>query len=815
MLPPCIQDKGIAQSTLDELSYQYRYDIRNRCIARKLPGTGWTHHVYDKADRLIFSQDSLQRAKREWTFTIPDVFGRPVLTGICRDTFYVENRAVKGVYSSTGRYKGYSIQVDGTTRRFWVSPTILSVNYYDNYDFRGAAATGIPVAGTDYKAVTGYGTRYTASAQGLLTGTLTAPLKAEGPADSAYLYSVMYYDNRGRVVQSKGNNALSGGIEQEYLAYDFTGNVIQRKHVHQAEGKTPQEEVFRYEYDHEGRLLTTTHQLNDDATTTLAGNRYDELGRLANNKRNGQASLKTDYSYNVRSWLASVSSPLFSQSLHYTDGVGTPCYNGNISSMTWLTAGNATTNERSVSAEKGYRFSYDGLSRLKNAIYGEGPSLSDSPDLFNEQVTGYDKNGNITGLLRYGRTSAGGYGLVDNLNLTYNGNQLQSVYDNATNPVYGNGMEFKDGASLPVEYFYDANGNLTQDLNKKITDIQYNCLNLPCWVEFENGNSISYLYDANGTKLRTTHVVGNDTTVTDYCGNVIYENGVPKTLLVEGGYVSLDDHKYHYYLQDHQGNNRIVVDENGKLVEVNDYYPFGGLMASSSSDVQSYKYNGKELDRKGGLDWYDYGARQYDAALGRWHTVDPLAEKYYSISPYAYCAGNPIKYIDPDGRTVIIWYKGDNGKMSSYTYSGGNATHSNPFVQSVITAYRYNKENGIKVGNGGGASTVEVVENTNIKVNVMEAVYENKYSPNASRGIGCIYWKSDWGVQNDNGTVNSPATIFDHEADHALEHKTNTQKYEENRVKGSDLQYGTKEERRVITGSEQKTSRANGEIRAG
>ena len=124
---------------------------------------------------------------------------------------------------------------------------------------------------------------------------------------------------------------------------------------------------------------------------------------------------------------------------------------------------------------------------------------------------------------------------------------------------------------------------------------------MPCRVEFENGNSISYLYDANGVKLRTTHVIGNDSTVTDYCGNVVYENGTPKMLLTEVGYVSLNDNKYHYFIQDHQGNNRVVADEDGKVEEVNDYYPFGGLMASSTNFVQPYKYNGKELDRKGGL----------------------------------------------------------------------------------------------------------------------------------------------------------------------------------------------------------------------
>ena len=194
-------------------------------------------------------------------------------------------------------------------------------------------------------------------------------------------------------------------------------------------------------------------------------------------------------------------------------------------------------------------------------------------------------------------------------------------------------------------------------MNKKIVDIQYNFLNLPCRVEFENGNSISYLYDANGTKLRATHVIGNDTTVTDYCGNVIYENGVPSTLLTQYGYISLSDNKYHYFLQDHQGNTRVVVDEDGKVEEVNDYYPFGGLMASSVGSVQPYKYNGKELDRKCGLDWYDYGARQYDAVLGRWHVVDPMAEKYYDWSPYVYCANNPINIIDPNG---CDWYQSTN-----------------------------------------------------------------------------------------------------------------------------------------------------------
>ena len=656
VLPPRIQDEGITQVKLDELAYQYRYDARNRQIARKLPGAGWTYYVYDKADRLIFSQDSIQRQKGEWMFTLPDAFGRVVVTGVCRNPINVTNKYVKVAYSSTGYYKGYSVQIDGFTRLLGASTIILSVNYYDSYDFQGASITGIPLEGTEYNAETGYGAQYTGGFQGLLTGTLAAQMNADGTPSSVYLYSVMYYDTRGRVIQTKSNNPLANGIEREYLAYDFVGNVTQRKHVHQAEGKTPQTEIYQYEYDHAGRLLTTTHQLNDGVKVELSDNEYDELGRLKSNKCNGQPNLQTDYTYNVRSWIKSINNPLFSQNLYYTSGVGKACYNGNISSMNWKTNANLDI--------CGYRFEYDELSRLTNAVYGEGLSLVDNLDRFSEQVTSYDKNGNILGLKRYGQFSANSYGLIEHLSFTLKGNQLKNVADAATVSTWYNGFDFKDDANLSVEYSYDANGNLTKDLNKKIIDVEYNCLNLPCRVSFENGNSISYLYSADGTKLRTNHMIAGNTTVTDYCGNVVYENGIPKMLLTEAGYVSLRDGKYHYYLTDHQGNNRVVADQDGKAEEINDYYPFGGLISSSSSSVQPYKYNGKELDRKGGLDWYDYGARMYDAELGRWHTVDPLSEKYYGITPYSYCGNNPVNNIDPFG--MDYWSTNDPNEIARF-----------------------------------------------------------------------------------------------------------------------------------------------------
>ena len=118
-------------------------------------------------------------------------------------------------------------------------------------------------------------------------------------------------------------------------------------------------------------------------------------------------------------------------------------------------------------------------------------------------------------------------------------------------------------------------------------------------VTFGNGATITYYYAADGTKVRTVHVMNGTPTQTDYCGNVIYENGVQKLLLTEEGYYDFVNGGYCYYLKDHQGNNRVVINSNGTVKETNHYYPFGGLFAGTS--VQPFKYNGKEFDSKNGL----------------------------------------------------------------------------------------------------------------------------------------------------------------------------------------------------------------------
>ena len=394
------------------------------------------------ADRVIFSQDGNQRANSKWTYYEYDGLGRLKEQGECTKS--------------------------GSTA---TSKTVRIKNYYDNYNFRsqtGFNNSNFPADNT------GYG-------KGYLTGS-----EITVPGTSTKLYRAYYYDVKGQVTKTVQSNLLNG-YEVTTTSYTFTGQPQTVTHTHSASGKSSVTEVYTYTYDYEDRLIQVQHKLGS-AQMTLAAYTYDNLGRMQTRKLHGSTTNQLTYSYNVRDWLTGITGTKFNQNLYYNTGSGTACYNGNISSMTWK-AGNEST-------QRGYKFAYDGLDRLTSATYGEGTSISSNANRFTEKVTSYDKNGNIKGLQRYGQTSASAYGLIDNLTYTLDGNRPTRVDDAVTASAYNNGFEFKDGVKQANEYAYDANGNLTKDLNRNITEIQYNFLNLPSKVTFTDGSTITYTYAA-------------------------------------------------------------------------------------------------------------------------------------------------------------------------------------------------------------------------------------------------------------------------------------------------------------------------------
>ena len=266
--------------------------------------------------------------------------------------------------------------------------------------------------------------------------------------------------------------------------------------------------------------------------------------------------------------------------------------------------------------------------------------------------------------------------------------------------------------------------------------------------------------------------------------------------------------------RDHLGNIREVLDANGAVCQYTDYYAFGAPFCMPGTymgaTLQQYEYNGKELDLMHGLNTYDYGARQYYPVVPVWDRMDPLCEKYYGVSPYAYCANNPMRYIDADGNAIKIWYKDKNGNNTYYRFSGFHGQKSikipnNQFVKDVISAYVYDTKN------GGGKAFLKAVHGKHyiyIDDARLETGGTNMFSVNGHQPT--VYWNPEFGIITSTGGRQSPATILDHELDHAVDDvmNPNLHNQRENRI---DSKFENLEERRVILGSETITAIRNGE----
>jgi RHS repeat-associated protein len=254
------------------------------------------------------------------------------------------------------------------------------------------------------------------------------------------------------------------------------------------------------------------------------------------------------------------------------------------------------------------------------------------------------------------------------------------------------------------------------------------------------------------------------------------------------------------------------------------------MPGSSNQAFQPYKYNGKEFVHQDGLNLYDYGARRYDAARTQFTTIDPMAEKYPWISPYAYCLNNPVNLVDPTGMDIRIYYQDNNGKTQNWIFNGKNAADApqNRFVQDFILSYNYN------VGNGGGESLKEAATNSKYMIGLREGTNKDGDDETSYLDLGKtndVVWFPGVAVKAPGGWAMSPATVLDHEFGHAvdyfndpeefnmrqngwkdkLESLQGTPKYWDVYRKYHSAEYGNRNEERVITGTEARTAQANGE----
>ncbi|OCA73709.1 hypothetical protein BBI00_04835 [Chryseobacterium arthrosphaerae] len=739
VLPPlAVGDAVPDQTALNNLCYQYRYDGLGRLVEKKLPGKGWEYMVYDKADRLIATQDAELKKKGQWLYTKYDGLGRVAITGICTGSERSQEQDIANGYSANRvnrintaffERQGMDVYYDNPDATYpnsskWV--TLLSLNYYDTYpqySFSPAFPTSI-------------------LGQSVITDIQNAPVNTQAMPtlslvknieDDNWTKSYVYYDVKGRSVGSHSINHL-GGYTRTESELDFAGVVKQTK-VYHKRLSTDTEKVLtqNFEYDSQNRLKKQTHQVDSGATEILAENTYNELSQLSQ-KKVGNGLQTIDYGYDIRGVITKINDPanlgnkLFGYEVKYQNpeyaNVAPGKSNGNISEVDWKVSSDGIL--------KRYSYVYDPLNRLKDAIYSEPGTTVPYNNKYNEHVT-YDLNGNIKTLKRNGFAIFGNTAtMVDDLVYQYTGNRLDKVIENALNDT---GYE---GGNNTMSY--DANGNMTTMPDKGIQSVGYNFMNLPdtfniiqTFLGETSYVNLNYLYRTDGTKLRKIHTSQRSgrgstlsTVMTDYLDGFQYDfrdlGGIQPCLTCKTesayeeqaytkagvlqpvnsdwtldfvatseGFYSFTENRYIYQYRDHLGNVRVSFTRNSEgapqITDTNNYYPFGlshiGQDKGLLGGYLNYKFGGKELQETG---MFDFGARFYMPDLGRWGVIDPLAEQMRRYSPYNYAYNNPVTFTDPDGRKPMAPDQEQAQWMfpmslwSFYANGGGNGAELNEFI---------------------------------------------------------------------------------------------------------------------------------------
>ena len=626
---------------LHEQCFRYEYDHRRRMIIKKTPGAGQVDMVYDVRDRLVMTQDAKLKATNQYLVTRYDHLNRPVETGLWTSTSTPQTHR-----NSIGTSLTYP---EGGTYAY------LTRTGYDHYNSLPAAAAPLDknLDVTQVNATYGFTTSYNtapdyaqplaASEQvnGLVTWTETRVL---GTATSTYTVNI--YDAKARLIQVKAKNHL-GGTDVFTTQHNWAGQPLVTLQKQEKPGDNAQTSftVTRYVYDDLGRLVKTDKKLQHSlvnsnalptAYTPVSRLEYDALGQVKQ-KSVGNKPGTTDplsvakHRHNIRGWLLDVNKDYIAETaihdryfgfeLSYDKnpslGVITPQYNGNISGMLWKSEGDQ--------AKRRYNYSYDAVNRLTAADFTQHAGGDGSSATFNKangmdfSVSNlvYDANGNILRMVQRGLVLNTAQ-TFDDLSYKYfgnNSNRLEYVNELSATSQNGKLGDFKNGSNGTTvqDYTYDVNGNLTQDLNKNITSITYNHLNLPEVITVTGKGTITYTYDAAGNKLKKTTVEnptvanGNKTitTTSSYMGGFVYEsktispadpnnpNYTDKLQLAtheEGRIRPLFNNAttpnvptgfiYDYFLKDHLGNTRMVLTEEQKQ----DIYPAATLEGSLTTD---------------------------------------------------------------------------------------------------------------------------------------------------------------------------------------------------------------------------------------
>lgn len=672
VLPPGLSIKGTmsrSDDCMERLAYWYDYDDRGRLIAKKLPGAAVAEYRYDPAGRLVAKRDG-RLVGDTWHLFAYDGCGRQVAKYRCgmMDSEITE-------FASVCRTASLTMAADEYDRGgYALSPVpeawpgdVVWAKYYDDYRFVAVRGLGTSFAFEATAAASAH-----ASATGLLTGMYT------GSGYEAY-----YYDAEGREIQRCATGFNCG---RRSSVYNYDGSLARQEFTYPpGSGLGDIEKV--YTYDRCGRLVSSVVRVSkarrvDIPIVSLASlpdsvilpsmwaeaslsREYDAIGRLAR-VNHGSGAAVTSYGYDVHGWLVSQNTALPSgktigYALEYA-----PCFNGNIARRAW--------------SEGAYRYQYDNMNRLSDALFT--PVEGSSADFTVSYA--YDSRGNITDIMRNGvidRTEGvETFGELESLTYTYDGgNHITSL------SVWSPALPFDGIAGMHrnggFDMAYNAAGDLVRDTSRGVLRCLWNADGRPVQYDLEDGHRHYLYWDGLGNHLYTSYetavtppaagqIAGRTrrTSVRAYSGDGhVLRGGAGNSaadslemLRFDGGYFDANL-RVHYLIADYLGANIAVIDEHGTLVQSTSYYPYGtphrapkNLTGTSSPTTNLYLFGGKELMTQDALDEYLYGARNYLPAATIFSSIDPLCEKYCHLSPYVFCAANPIRYVDPSGARIYL-----------------------------------------------------------------------------------------------------------------------------------------------------------------
>ena len=675
----------------------YKYDDRGRCIEKQLPGCEPVKYWYDNANRLQSEQDGHLRSQSLYRNYRYDAIGRLTLQTISGTRGVASENNAKAV-EVKNYYDDYTTCLSELSYPFSI--------WADSISSRCAPST-------------------------MTRGRQTATLHTT--SDGKKYFEIYRYDTKGRVV-----NQLSAysdkWLKSVHTSYNFVGDVssaLESVYTHQEYQKVLlARRRIRNTYYPGTRLLkkTLVSQVNKNGGGSgqyVNNYTYDVFGNIVGNNRPGTAADMT-YSYDtLHGWLKGISSPSgFSEQLLREDAT-VPLFSGNIGSMQWRNTSNGEQHR--------YDYTYDGLGRLTHSDYSS--SALGTEGRFDETVS-YNPNGSIETLLRSGMKNDGTFGTIDNLAISYDGNRLLKVTDNAEAVNYNGSLDFHDGADTECEYEYDSNGALKKDSNRGIKSITYDYGHHPYFInmnQVKKSNNITNDYTPDGRKLSSSHKITianangytRKTTTDLYIDGLIVRDGTPLLWQFDGGYVDLDANgaptSWNYYVTDHLGSTRMVVDSKNNIKETISYYPFGSEMRIQEpgqlpqlADAGShpFRFTGKELDRQNGLNMYDFGARWFDVAgVPMWTSVDPLAEKNPSLTPYHFCHNDPVNRTDSDGKWDVNVHLAKDRRTNGYGVAVISDRNGQEIFRFIVRAEGVKGHDRMKTGGDTPLGTYDIPNN--------------------------------------------------------------------------------------------------------